>query len=184
MARRRLCLDLDSTLAATSATALDLINGPDHDYTYDDIETWTWGMDEFGKYRYLSAMWHAWTIRPLDVPQMEPDVADAVRRLADRYEVHVVTAHPDHPGIDDGKKEWLDHHDIPHDEYRSVDPKTSKAALDYDAYIDDKPALAGEIADQNPDATVYVRDQPYNRDVDAPHERVASIHEVADAEGL
>jgi len=48
MTAPRICLDLDSTLARTCDVAFELLCGPDHDYTYSDIESWEWGLREFG----------------------------------------------------------------------------------------------------------------------------------------
>lgn len=174
----KIALDHDSTIAATCDVAFDLMEGPDHGYSYDDIESWTWGIETFGKARYLNALWHAWTLRPLDVPLMDPTVRESVSELVRDHEVHVVTAHPDHVGIEDGKKEWLDDNEIPYDEFHVVPTDDTKAVLDYDVYIDDKPDLPEAAADVEADKTVYVRDHPYNRAVEADHVRVGSISEA------
>lgn len=175
MSKPRLAVDFDGVLANTYAMAFELMCGPGHGYTVDDVESWTWGFDEFGKERYLSALWHAWTLRPTEVPPMEEHLPQKMAALHREYEVHIVTAHPDHLGITEGKQRWLDYHVIPREEFHVVPPRTTKADLEYDAYIDDKPTLPANASD---DQTVYVRDQPWNHDVDAEHIRVNSITDV------
>lgn len=170
----KVALDLDSTLAATSTTAFDLM---DEDYTYDDITSWSWGTDKFGTARYLNALWHAWTIRPEEIPPMEDGLQGTTAHIHDRVDqLDVVTAHPDGMmGVDDGKKQWLEDHGIVYDYYVPVDE--DKADLDYDVYIDDKPTLA-----QNPgDATVLLRDQPYNRDIPNMSVSTVRVHSVREA---
>lgn len=169
-----IALDLDSTLAATARTAFDLINGPDHEYDYDDIVEWDWGLEEFGAERYLSGLWHAWTLRPLDVEPMEDDIAAKVERLHEFGTVDIVTAHPSHPGISAGKKQWLDHHDIPYNQFVVADPGQTKAHFGYNCYIDDKPTLPERVTGD----LVFVRDQPYNRSVDGDYTRITSLSEV------
>lgn len=181
MDKPKLAVDFDSVLSDTSSVAFDLICGPDHDYTVDDVESWTWGFDEFGKTKYLSGLWNAWTLRPLEVPMMENAIPRKMAELQEEYEVHVVTAHPDIPGISKGKREWLDHHNVPHEEFRVVEPETSKASLWYDAYIDDKPALPQEVDD---DQTVYLRDHAWNQDVIGDYIRVESITEALAKEAV
>lgn len=164
-----LALDFDSVLAATHTVASDLIG---IDYDYDDIESWGWPLEQFGTERALSALWHAWTIRPQDVPPMEENLSQKVSALHSKYNVHIVTAHPDHPGITDGKQDWLDRHGIGHEDFVQVPMDTTKAKLGYDVFIDDKPALP-ERTDES--QTVYLRDQPYNREANGDYIRINSI---------
>lgn len=174
MTDTHIALDVDSTLAATSEVAFDLIDRPDH--TYADIESWDWGLEKFGAARYLSALWHAWTLRPHAIRPMEAFVATAVDRLHDIGTVDIVTNHPDHRGITEGKKEWLDDYGIDYERFVKVDRGVSKAEFDeYDVYIDDNPNLPAEVAEHNPDATMLLRDHPYNQNVEAPHIRVSSV---------
>ena len=167
----RVALDLDSTLAATSLTAFELLGTPE--YTYDDIESWSWGLNKFGKERYLNAMWHAWTIRPTDVPVMEAGLPETVSEMRDHATVDVVTAHPENEAISNGKKQWLDHIGIGYNDFVPV--TSGKAELGYDAYVDDKPALPGEVAEKNPEATSFVIDHQYNQNIEAPHVRVGGV---------
>lgn len=176
----RLALDLDSTLAATSDVAFDLLAGSDHEYSYLDIADWTWGFREFGKAAYLNALWHAWTIRGDEIEPLEENVVGKVTRLArltDRLDI--VTAHPDHLGITEAKREWVDDLGIPYNEFRTVATTRSKADLEYDVYVDDKPALPSEIGG---DQICYLYDQPYNKGVEGRYRRVTTLDEVIDQE--
>jgi 5'(3')-deoxyribonucleotidase len=178
MTKPHLALDFDSVLAATQHVAFDLMLGPDHDYSYDDIEDWEWGFRQFGKNRYLSALWHAWTLRPSEIEPMEENLSQKVAALHSKYNVHIVTAHPDHPGISEGKQQWLAEHGIGHEDFVVVN-MTSKSELGYDVFIDDNPNLPPECDD---DQTVYLRDQPYNQDADGDYIRIESITEPLRAE--
>lgn len=172
----RVALDLDSTLAATLPTTFDLL---ETDHTYEDVTSWSWGTDKFGTARFLNAVWHAWTIRPESIAPMEDGIRASVALISNRAsQVDVVTKHPDGMlGVDDGKKRWLDKFNIPFDNY--VSTSDSKLNLDYDVYIDDNPELAQQVADT--DATVLLRDHPYNRGINLPAgaERVYSVRDAS-----
>jgi len=177
--RGRVALDFDSTLAATRETAFELLAGPDHDYVpEEDIKDWTWGFREFGKEAYLSAVWHVWTIRPLEVPPLETGQWRAVNKIRSLFDVDIVTAHPDQKWISKGKKAWLREQGINYDKFVVVDPDKSKAELGYDIYIDDKPALPAEVNQKNPSASTFLVDWPYNEDVDGEYTRVDSVDEA------
>lgn len=177
MAKPRAAIDHDSTLAATLETAFDLMLGPGHGYTYQDIQAWRWPLEEFGKKRFLNAVWHAWNIRPKDIDPMEPGLPETLSELSQHYEVHVVTAHPDHSGITEGKKKWLYRLGIPFDEFHVVPTDTSKSVFGYDVYIDDKPSLPEQV-NQVGSGQVYLRDLPYNRDAPGRYTRVDTVEEA------
>ncbi|PHQ43910.1 hypothetical protein Z052_01870 [Halorubrum sp. C191] len=177
-----MALDLDSTIAATCRVAFDLICGPDHDYSYADIESWEWGLEEFGEARYLSALWHAWTLRHQEIEPMEPAPSFQTYSIKTHPEVDtldIVSKYPDHKGAEQYRRRWLDDHGIEFDEFVRVDG--SKAALDYDVYVDDDPRLPAAVAERDAPGTVVVYDQPYNRDVDVPHHRAHRLIEVNQA---
>lgn len=181
MSKPKLSLDHDSTLAATSAVAFDLILGDEkHDFSYDNIESWEWGLETFGPARFLSGMWHAWTLRPLEVPPMEPKLAETVADLREHYEVHIVSSYPDHMGITEGKQQWLDHHGIEYDDFVPVHDGTSKAELEYDVYVDDKPTLPERVNELRPHAEVFLYDHLYNQDAEGDYIRVNSLRHAAD----
>lgn len=172
----RVALDQDSTLADTMSTAFNLMLGPDHDYSPEDSDSWEWGEEEFGQFRFLSALWHAWSIRPLHIEPMETGLEETTARLAEHHTVDVVTAHPDHPGISEGKQHWLSYNGIQYEEFVPVTNGESKAELDYDIYIDDKPALPPKVTD----ATVYLIDASHNQDAEGEYIRVANVEEAVD----
>ena len=171
----KVALDHDSTLAATWETAFNLLCGDDHGYTYDDLASWDWGLDHFGESNALHALWHAWTIRPLSVPLMDETVVETAQRLYDEHEVHVVTAQPPDDAVAGGKRRWLDHHGIPYDAFDTVPTGQTKAELDYDVFIDDKPTLPSKT---DRTQAVFLRDQPYNRNVDEKHIRIHQLDGV------
>lgn len=175
-------IDFDSTLAATTEVVFDLIEGDNHDYSYDDVENWSWGFEEFGKHRFLSACWHTWTIRPLQVRPFEDNLAQTIDRLRDVYDVHILTAHPDHPGVTEGKKKWLDHHGIEVDAFHRVDMGVSKAEVadQYIGIFEDNPSIPSEVNEKAPETDVYLRDLPYNRGADGEYIRVNSIRDGCD----
>lgn len=173
---RRISLDLDSTLAATQDVAFDLLEGPDHDLYYDDVESWEWGLEKYGADRYLSALWHAWTLRWEQIDPLEPDLAATVDQFrAAGYTVDVVTAHPDHQGISEAKQNWLDEYDIPYDNFVRAKSDGTKADLDYNIYIDDKPSLPEKVDEWD---RVYLLNQPYNQDAEGDYKRVETVNEV------
>jgi 5'(3')-deoxyribonucleotidase len=177
---RRIALDFDSTLAYTAGQAFELLCGPDHGYGKESIKDWTWGFREFGKEAYLSALWHAWTIRPEGIRPMEPGLDNTIRELRENFTVDIVTAHPDHPGITEGKIDWLERQRIGYDNFEVVDTNFSKANLNYDIYIDDKPALPKQVEQHNPNADVYLIDWMYNRDVEGEYLRVGCVAKAAE----
>lgn len=174
----RVALDFDSVLAETWSVAFDLICGPDNDYEMSDVEDWDWGFRQFGKEKTLSALWHAWTIRPMDVPPLEEGLQDTVASLRRVWDVDIVTAHPDHMGISKGKKRWLEKQNIAYDDFIVAEPGGTKATMGYNVYIDDKPALPAQVDEHSPESQVYLRDQPYNRGVEGDYIRVNSVEEA------
>lgn len=178
MTKPKLAVDFDSTLANTQSVAFDLLCGDDHNYSLEDIESWTWGIDEFGKDAYLNALWHTWTIRPLEAEPMEEHLPQKMAALHREYEVHIVTAHPEQAGITHGKRRWLSEKSIPYEELHAVPMDVSKADyFDYDAFIDDKPTLP---VNKKAGQTVYLRDAPWNQDADGDYIRIESVADVLD----
>ena len=165
----KVALDVDSTLACTLDVALALMG--EDGYSYDDFEHWDWPLEQFGHARFLNSAWHAWTIRPDEIEPMEPNVGPLTEQLYTAVDkLDIVTKHPGGMiGVDEGKQQWLDEHNVVYDEYRSVDRE--KSDLEYDVYIDDNPNLVER------DATVIVYDQPYNQHVSG-FARVESLAEA------
>lgn len=171
----RLALDMDSTLAASMNTVFDHI---DADATYADVETWDWPIEQFGADAFLGGFDTVWTEKWEQIEPLEDDVATVIETFAAHYGVDIVTAQPDHEGVTEGKAKWLEAYDIPHDRLVTVPRDESKADLDYDVYVDDKPALPSRVDD----AVVYLYDQPYNRDADGIYKRVETLEDALDWE--
>lgn len=178
----KLALDLDSTIAGTAEVALDLVNTTDHNWSYDDIESWDWGLDKWGTAAFLSGLWHSWTLRPDQIQPLEKNLSWTVHELQKQFTVDIVTAHPDHMGITEGKKQWLADRNIEYNEFVVVDPDTSKAKMDYGVFIDDKPSLVGKMDRYQ---RLYLRDQRYNSEKKLPwgdFTRVSTVKEVLEYE--
>lgn len=175
MTKEVLALDLDSTLANIHPVAFELLEGPENDYSVEQVTDWEWGVREFGEAAYLSALWNVWTLRPDEVQPYEDDIAETVSQLREDFEVHIVTAHPDHMGISEGKQNWVDEQGIPYDRFRPVCMGVSKSQLDYHVLVDDKPTVPEE-ADRF--QRVYMFDQPYNAHAEGDYIRVESVNEV------
>jgi 5'(3')-deoxyribonucleotidase len=174
-----IALDFDSTIADTRVVAYDLMLGDDHDQDPHQATSWDEPIERFGAPKFLSAMWHSWTLRPMDVPVMENHLPETINRLQEDYEVDIVTAQPDHMGISEGKQNWLEEKKIPYDNFVTVPPSQSKATLGYDCYIDDKPDLPEEVAkNRKRKSDCYLIDWPYNQDADGDYIRVSDVHEA------
>lgn len=171
----KVALDLDGVLAQTYDVAFRLMD-EDDEYGYEDIEDWAWGGEMFGQARFLSAMWHAWTLRPHEIEPMEHDVS---KSTSDLYELcdqlDVVSSDPGHLGVKDSKRSWLDEHDISYDRLHISPMGGTKADFDYDVYIDDNPHMPRELRS---DQRLLLRDAPYNQEVAGDYHRVKSLPEA------
>lgn len=171
----RIALDLDGVLAQTYEVAFRLM-GEDAAWEYDDIESWTWGLDKFGDSRFLSSVWHAWTLRPHEIEPMESGISKAtadLRALADQLDI--VTSDPGHFGIKESKREWLDEQEVHYDELRISPMGGTKADLDYDVFIDDNPRMARDV---KPSQKLLLRNAPYNQEASGDYHRVESLPEA------
>jgi 5'(3')-deoxyribonucleotidase len=174
-----IALDFDSTIADTKLVAYKLMLGDDHERDPHEATHWDDPIDRFGAERFLSAMWHSWTLRPMDVPVTEPGLPEVVSSLREHYEVDIVTAQADHMGISEGKKKWLAEKGIDYDNFATVAPTTTKAQMGYDIYIDDKPLLPERVNNQRGSSKCYLIDWPYNQDADGDYIRVDTVAEAA-----
>ncbi len=77
--------------------------------------------------------------------------------------------------VDEQVKAWLDYYTVEYDNFLA--PSEEKDELDYDVYVDDKPALAERIAN-DPERVIALRDRPYNQDVDDSSIRVERINSL------
>ena len=175
----KIACDFDSTLANTRVVAFDLMFGRDHnrDLTNgESLQSWDAPLEMFGSEKFLSAMWHSWTLRPFEVPILDKDIPIWMRALQKSgHTVDIVTAHADHMGVSKGKREWLDRQGIQYDNFVRVPPNKTKAKMDYDCYFDDKPSLPSKVNEHNPDANVYLIDWPYNQNAEGQYTRVPDV---------
>lgn len=171
----RLSLDFDGVLAETHEAAFDLMLGGEHEYSVEDISTWQWGVDRFGYDRYLTALWHVSQLRPDELQPIEANLPGRVAALHDHFHVDIVTAHPEREGITEAKRSWLARHNVNYDELVVVPMGESKTGLDYDYFIDDKPTVPENAAEEQ---TVFLYDRPYNQDVDGDFIRVDGLLDV------
>lgn len=181
---KTIACDFDSNIANTREVAFKLMFGDDHEKDPSNgpwTESWEAPIEIFGADRFLSAMWHSWTLRPLDVPILEDNIPEKMSCLQDHgYAVDIVTAHANQRGITKGKKKWLDYHNIEYDDFVSVPPTTTKASMGYDYYLDDKPSLPRNVNNVEPNSIVYLRDWPYNENADGSYIRTATVGEAID----
>lgn len=177
MSKPRIALDMDGTLARSKERVFKCIG---EDVTYEDIVSWDWPMEQFGAGRFLGGFTTAWSQQWQHIEPWEPTIGDTVSELRDRFIVDIVTAQPDNTSIIDGKKAWLETNEIPYADFVTVPFDVSKAELGYDVYIDDKPLLPSAVDELNPEADVFLRDQPYNQNADGIFTRVGSVRLAAD----
>jgi|GEM_PF-4257131 len=168
---RRVALDLEGVCADTHAAVYRESDVFDHDV--DHPRSWDFDSgDELGEFLEVSAT--IWETDPLSIPPCDPDVADYVAMLRESHEVHMVT---NRHGVDEQVQQWLDHHGIEVDGFKSNPPETPKAVFEkstenpngFDFFIDDKPGLAFEVD------RLFLVDQPWNWDVEADDHQVIRV---------
>lgn len=147
MTQPRLALDLEGVLADTYPLV-----GERTSLTPEDHETWAYPDDQFEE--ILDALEQLWAEEWASIPTTEPNIGQAVDNLRSEYEVHLVT---NTPGDPQSVLLWLARNGISVDDAVFPGPKTDKSQLDYDAYIDDNPNLAGDVD------RLYLYDEPRNR---------------------
>ena len=168
----KIALDMDSTLAAISEATMAKLG--DEDRTYDDIETWNWVVEEYGGETFFDTFFDIWENEPDTIEPLEDNLSETVSELRDIGEVHLVTNQRPVEGVTEGKMQWLDAHGIEVDEFVGVEPGRSKAELDYDIYIDDKPSLPHNVEE----GKVFLIDHRYNDDAPGDYIRVDSVRDA------
>lgn len=177
----RVSLDLESVLADTHRVYIEELNEryPDQNYAYDDVDDWDWVSQEerdFGE--FMSIVHHAWEDEWMTIPtcDSEEELQNAVEELAVDYIVEIVTARV---GVEHEMRFWLNAKDIIRftSQFRSIPPQETKADLDFDYFIDDKPHLSDNISD---DQVHFLVDRPWNQEVEE-RSNVYRVDSVADA---
>lgn len=158
----RVAVDVEGVPAASHARLCTVHNNRyDTTYTETDIGHWDWVVDEIGFEEFMAITDEAWREEDCGASiEAYGDVAmlaNALDRLRERFTVDVVTART---GVDDAIQAWLAERDIEYNTFHSLPHTETKAALGYDAYIDDKPGLADRLA---ADQCQYLVKQPWNR---------------------
>lgn len=142
----RIALDLDGVLADLNHTIVEKT-----EYTMSDFEQW----DKPDYNHFMSEASRVWDDHWDEIPPVEQNLDYKTAQLASNHHVDIVT---NTVGSDEAVTQWLDEHGIVFEEIvRPYSQGTDKQHLDYDAYIDDKPAMAGEVG------VLYLRDQLWNQ---------------------
>lgn len=168
----KIAIDLDSTLADVTPVVFDLLG---EEYDYDDVRSWEWPINTFGKEAFLAAAWAVWPIRRPDIPLSDGAAPAVMKRLCEDHTVDIVTQQGESPYVDQAKQDWLADHQISYNQYRTVTMDESKSRLGYEIYLDDNPALAQELAQTTGMPVIY--DRRYNRDLRWPHMRATNFRQ-------
>lgn len=175
-------LDMESVLADTHRVYVETLNerhGTEHEY--DDVTEWDWVQQDGRDFEeFMEIVENAWRERWDEIPTCDPrqQLIRSVGMLAREVELHIVTARE---GVEVEMRKWLDGLGILPNvgQFHSMPAGDSKAKLEYDYYIDDKPHLADQVAAEQ---VVFLYDQPWNQHVEA-NERpnVYRVHSVNEA---
>lgn len=181
----RLGLDLDGVVADYVAALRDAAKRIGVGQGLDGAPT-TWGMVEPGwfdnKDQWLAAHTDVFRTGAHTIPLLDAHAPSALTGFHDAGGVIVVTTArsgiPDsdvtHEKVFQDTARWLAQHAIPFDDMMFTHDKSLAGC---DLYIDDSPGVVQHLMDSG--KKVVVRDQLYNRHVDAEH-RVSSVSEMMD----
>lgn len=164
----RIALDVEGVLSNTHKAAVERSDRlkPEHN------EQWGYPGDLYEEFMHVSQnLWHN---HHEQIPPMEdPDTLhQATKELAAEHKVDIVTHRRN---VDEQVQTWLADHGVVYDEFRA--PSVEKDELDYDVYIDDKPALAERIIN-DPERVIVLRDRPYNEHIDDSQERIERAYSL------
>jgi hypothetical protein len=148
-----IALDVEGVLAEIHKPAWDEMG-------LDDVDSWGFENPE-QRDQFHEITQEMWEWSPLDIEPCEPYLGHHVERM--RQAGHTVDIVTHRFGVDEQIQSWLQHHNIPYNEF--LTPKSEKLHTPHDAYIDDKPKLA-ELVDDEPDMFMFLVDRPYNRNID------------------
>lgn len=171
----KVAIDQDGTLSDTIAGYSSVFE--DGELSNTEVQTWDEPIERWGADEFLSGVSELWRSHINEIPLVDDTVVDGMYSLMEDdngiTQVDVVTASYE---VDDevvsGKRKWLDTNSILYDDLVVIDRNESKADLDYDYFVDDKPSLPSEVRG---DSKVIVRDHPYNRDISSDHLRSAFL---------
>lgn len=142
----RIALDLDGVLADLQTRMIDQTR-----YTWSDFQDW--GKPDYN--HFLSEASRIWSDQHEQISSVDHNIDYKTQQLAEHHEVDIVT---NTAGPDDAVCAWLERHGVHYDELvRPYSMGCDKPDLDYDAYIDDKPGMVGQVPVQ------YLRDRQWNQ---------------------
>lgn len=176
-------IDVDGVLADIHAATLPLVKK----YTgthieKPDISHWYYVSEEAGipNWTFIRIMAEAWQDFK-NVPLEETGISDSLSQLMRRgHHVTIVTQRTRETFANVCL--WLDMHRIPYDDLVFSSGTLDKLTFPIDVLVDDSPRIM-HTARHSPEKKLFLRDQPWNRDVtDVPPnaERVSNLAEAVE----
>lgn len=153
---RVVALDVESVIADTHKGWITRYNkaftkDDITDWNFESLKTWNENLESF-----LVESDSLWNNNPeKHIPPMIPDLKEATSHFKP---FDIVTSRRALSGV----KKWVDFHQL---EYRAIvyiSDKRSKADLKYEVFIDDNPALASQLSNNQ---FLWLISQPYNQDI-------------------
>lgn len=156
----RIALDVDGVLANMIEPLLRLYEDETGvRITVEEVDDWDfWKKRGISKQKFIELMIRTWS-RWWEIEPLEDDVSEDVDKLNRLGHVDIVTQRP--AKTIGYVKEWLARNKIRYRKFTWVPPRTTKAKLSYDIYIDDSPKLAEELNKLGRPMLLY--NQPWNR---------------------
>lgn len=152
-------LDIESTLAAVSAAFRDEYR----ERKGEEPEMWTdWGLGDsnVSVSDFMEITQSLWKHEPQTIEPTEQFIGPKVYGIYEHADsLDIVTGRR---GARESLRAWLDMNGVVYDDLIVMGQGRSKADLDYDCYVDDRPALAEDIGSSQ---HLFLYDQPYNQDV-------------------
>lgn len=144
----RVALDLDGVLA-------DLQNKMIQETRYTDSDFEQWEKPDYN--HFMSEASRVWREHWDEISSVEHNIDMKTEQIAQDHHVDIVT---NTAGPDVAIEQWLGKHGVQFESIvRPYSEGCDKPDLDYDLYIDDKGAMAGEVG------VLYLRDRFWNQDV-------------------
>lgn len=167
----KLALDIEDVIADSHGLTYERSEMLDEEV---DGDQWGFSSDDHLMH-FLELSELLWRTDYESIPLVEENTPELVREINKHYDVDIVTSRMN---VRPQLVEYLDMHDIEYNDLYIVDRKESKAQLDYDVYVDDKPALAKEVD------RIFLYDQPYNQHIEEGNGvvRIDSLSEVVTCE--
>jgi len=144
----RVALDLDGVLA-------DLQNKMIQETRYTDSDFEQWEKPDYN--HFMSEASRVWRDHWDEISSVEHNVDMKTEQIAQDHHVDIVT---NTAGPDEAVEQWLDKHGVQFEEIvRPYSQGCDKPDLNYDLYIDDKGAMAGDVG------VLYLRDRFWNQTI-------------------